>query len=156
MYPRAITYIGLSVTDLDKAIEFYKQALGLNIINGPSEFNHDNPVSADFFGKEFKKTKVVFMGSGNGVAIEIFEYQEPKAERRANNFEYWKTGIFHFCIIDPNVKEATERIQRNGGKLRSKIWDFEGRQLAYCEDPFGNIIEIYSHSTEQMVSNSNV
>ena len=33
-----------------------------------------------------------------------------------NNFEYWKTGIFHFCVQDPDVEGLAEKIVAAGGK----------------------------------------
>ncbi|MEU3935931.1 hypothetical protein AB0E85_28410 [Streptomyces sp. NPDC029044] len=48
------------------------------------------------------------------------------------------------------------RIEQAGGKIRTKTLElFEGQpyQFAYCEDPFGTIIEITSHTLEQMLAN---
>jgi len=60
--------------------------------------------------------------------------------------------IFHFAIIDPDIENLVRRIAETGGKSRSQIWRFFPDKL--CEDPFGNTIEIYSHSTEQTWSNA--
>ncbi len=99
--------------------------------------------------------RTVWLSSGNQVGIEIFEYLDPKAERRINdNFEYWKSGFIHICITDPNIEELCRKISENGGKQRSKIWDIppsKGYKIAFCEDPFGNVIEIYTHSYERTI-----
>jgi hypothetical protein len=46
------------------------------------------------------------------------------------------------------------RIVKHGGKQLSDIWATEpestDHKICYCQDLFGNIIEIYSHSYEQM------
>lgn len=83
--------------------------------------------------------------------LEIFESIEPKEEKRQNNFEYWKTGFFHICVTDPNIEELTKRIVENGGKQRSRIWELTpGKpfKVVSCEDPFGNVIDIYTHGYE--------
>jgi len=85
----------------------------------------------------------------------MFEFDHPKSERRKDNFEYWKTGIFHFCVTDPDIEGITARIVDNGGKLRTRIWQIvpdKPYKLAYCEDPWGNIVEVYTHSYEQIWS----
>ena len=65
--------------------------------------------------------RVVWLSSGNQVGIEIFEYLDPKAERRINdNYEYWKSGFFHICVTDPNIEELCRRISESGGKQQSK------------------------------------
>jgi len=42
----------------------------------------------------------------------------------------------------------------SGGRQRSKVWRIDsstnGYRLCYCEDPFGNLIEIYSHNYETL------
>lgn len=46
-----------------------------------------------------------------------------------------------------------QRIVVTGGKQRSKIWQLfadKPYKIVYCEDPFGNIVEIYSHSVEHV------
>jgi len=68
------------------------------------------------------------------------------------NFEYWKTGVFHFCVQDPDVEGLAEKIVAAGGKQRMPVREyFPGEKpyrMVYMEDPFGNILEIYSHSYE--------
>ena len=36
-------------------------------------------------------------------------------------FEYWKTGTFHFCVQDPDVEGLVEKIVAHGGKQRMPI-----------------------------------
>ena len=64
----------------------------------------------------------------------------------------WKTGVFHFCVQDPDVEGLAAKIVDNGGKQRMPVRDYypgeKPYRMVYCEDPFGNLIEIYSHSYE--------
>ena len=64
-----------------------------------------------------------------------------------------KTGIFHFCVQDPDVEGLAEKIEAAGGKRRmpKPRYYYPGEKpfrMIYMEDPFGNILEIYSHSYE--------
>jgi hypothetical protein len=97
---------------------------------------------------------MAWLSSANQIGFEIIEYIESKAERRLDNFEYWKSGFIHICITDPNIEELYKSITESGGKQRSKIWEIvpdKGYKIAFCEDPFGNVIEIYDHSYEQTI-----
>ena len=160
VYPKTINHIAVSVTNLDKAVKWYQEVFGFNVINGPVEIVADDSalgmVVKDIHGANFKKMRVVWLSSGNQVGIEIFEYLDPKAERRINdNYEYWKSGFFHICVTDPNIEELCTKISETGGKQRSKIWDIapnKGHKIAFCEDPFGNVIEIYTHGYEQTIT----
>jgi catechol 2,3-dioxygenase-like lactoylglutathione lyase family enzyme len=159
VYPRTINHIAVSVTDLDKAVKWYKEVFGFTVVNGPIEFEADDSslgiAARDIHGPNFRKMRMAWLSSGNQVGFEMFEYIEPKAERRIDNFEYWKSGFFHICVTDPNIEELCKRISDSGGRQRSRIWDVDpdkGYKIAFCEDPFGNVIEIYTHSYEQLVT----
>jgi hypothetical protein len=59
-------------------------------------------------------------------------------------------------VVDPDIEGLAKRIADSGGKQNSAVWTLlEGEpfQAVYCQDPWGNIIEIYSHSTELMYAN---
>ena len=97
------------------------------------------------------------MSSVNGVGIELFEFIEPKSEQRKDNFEYWKTGFFHIAVTEPNIEQLAGKIASCGGKKRTQVMELvpgSGKKICFCEDPFGNIIEIYSHSYEQFWANA--
>jgi catechol 2,3-dioxygenase-like lactoylglutathione lyase family enzyme len=159
-YPRAITHIGVTVTDMDKAVTWYGEILGFRLLAGPIDLvgddSHFGLLARDIFGEHFRSGKLAQLTGGNGVCIELFSFSDPPGEMRENTFEYWKSGIVHFTVIDPEVETLVERIVATGGRMRSKIWTmFPGKpyKICYCEDPFGNIVEVYSHSTEQAWSN---
>ena len=54
---------------------------------------------------------------------------------------------------DKAIEQLTKKIAENGGKQRTKVWELipdKPYKIAYCEDPFGNIIEIYTHSYQEV------
>lgn len=159
--PRPIAHVGVTVTDLDVAIDWYCSVLGFDPIAAPvevsSEDGHAGAVATDVFGPRLGRFRQAHLASANGVALELFEFIEPRSERRADNFEYWKTGIFHLCVVAPDIEELASRIAESGGCRRtSRVWEMwpgEPYRTCYCEDPFGNIIELYSHSHERTYAN---
>jgi catechol 2,3-dioxygenase-like lactoylglutathione lyase family enzyme len=159
VYPKILNHIGVSVPNLEEAVKWYKDILGFTTVNQTIEFVADDSLTGiafkDIYGPKLKKMKMAFLSSANQIGFEIFEYVEPKAERRLDNFEYWKSGFFHICITDPDIEGLCKKISENGGKQRSKIWEIvpqKGYKIAFCEDPFGNIIEIFDHSYEQIIT----
>ncbi|MDO6451789.1 VOC family protein [Oceanobacillus profundus] len=153
----AITHIGLSVPDIEAAIKWYGEVLGFKLIAGPytfvSELEKEHNMTNDLLGKNIKKMRNAHLVSQNQVGLELFEFQEPKMEDRGKQ-DY--QGYFHICLIADDLEKLADKIAKTGGKKRSEIWNtWEGKPyyLVYCEDPFGNIIELYSHSTETMYAN---
>ncbi|SDI27216.1 Catechol 2,3-dioxygenase [Alteribacillus persepolensis] len=158
-YPRSFCHVGVSVTNIDKAMAWYENVFGFTAVSSPVTFKKDDPnmgpVLTDLLGKEIKEVKIAHLGGSGGVGLELFEFIDPKSERYTSH-EYWKDGIFHVSIIDPNIEEMVKKIVENGGKQRSEIWEsVPGTEykMVYCEDPDGNLIEIYTHSVERMYSN---
>ncbi|MBP2076862.1 VOC family protein [Oceanobacillus polygoni] len=153
----AITHIGLSVPDIEAAIKWYGEVLGFKLIAGPytfvSDLEKEPNMTNDLLGKDIKTMRNAHLISQNQVGLELFEFQEPKMEDKGKQ-DY--QGYFHICLIADNMEELADKIANSGGKKRSDIWNtWEGKPyyLVYCEDPFGNIIELYSHSTETMYAN---
>jgi catechol-2,3-dioxygenase len=133
VYPKTINHIAVSVPNLEEAMKWYTEILGFTVINPPVEIVADDSLIGiavkDIHGPKLKKMRMAWLSSANQVGLEIFEYVEPRAERRTDNFEYWKSGFIHICVTDPD----------------------KGIRIAFCENPFGNIIEIYDHSYEQTI-----
>ncbi len=153
-FPRTFSHIGLSVPDLEKAFKFYTEVMGWYVIMPPTEITRDDSaigvMCTDVFGEDWTRFKIAHMSTGDKIGVEIFEF--PNARPPEKHFEYWKTSIFHFCVQDPDVEGLAKKIVEHGGKQRMPVrYYYPGEKpyrMVYCEDPFGNIVEIYSHSYE--------
>lgn len=154
VYPRAFSHIGLSVPSVEEAVVFYRDVLGWYVIMEPSTIVEEDSaigqMCTDVFGPGWGSFKIAHMSTGDKVGIELFEFANN--EKPENNFEYWKTGIFHFCVQDPDIEGLAKKIVAAGGKQRMPIREYypgeKPFKMVYCEDPFGNLIEIYTHSYE--------
>lgn len=159
--PRAIGHVGITVPDLDAAIEWYGEVMGFRLIAPPGDVDltdgsHFAAVCADVFGPRCKKLRMVQLSTGGGVTLELFEFADPPGEAPEDSFRYWRSGITHFGVVDPDVDGLARRIEDAGGRIRTKIWKlFDGQpyRIAYCEDPFGIVVEVCSHSSEQIFAN---
>ena len=154
-YPRTFSHIGISVPDLDKAVEFYTSVFGWYMIMPPTKIEEENETAigimcTDVFGSGWGSFRISHLSTGDKIGIELFEF--PKAQNPENNFEYWKTGVFHFCVQDPDLEGLLAKLVAHGGKQRMPVRSYypgeKPYRMVYCEDPFGNILEIYSHSYE--------
>lgn len=158
VYPRTFSHIGISVPDLERAVKFYTEVLGWYLIMEPTEIVEDDSaigvMCTDVFGPEWGSFRIAHMSTGDRIGVELFEFKN--YEERDNNFEYWKPGVFHFCVQDPDVEGLAEKIVAAGGRQRMPVRyyypDEKPYRMVYMEDPFGNILEIYSHSYELIYS----
>ena len=153
-YPKTFSHIGLSVPNLEEAVAFYEDVMGWYTIMKPTVV-HEESESAigkmciDVFGEGWGSFKIAHISTGDKIGIEMFEF---KNNEKPREFEYWKTGTFHFCVQDPNIEALVEKIVARGGRQRMPIREYYPNEkpykMVYVEDPFGLIFEIYTHSYE--------
>lgn len=151
---------------MDVAVAWYRDVMDMTVLLGPVEISASSTAATDpalanvvktVFGPDLGKFKLCHLSSANGVGVELFQFLEPKGVRRENNFEYWKTGFYHIAVTEPDIEKLAQRIASSGGRQRTGILELapaSGKKICFCEDPFGNIIEIYSHSYEQFWANT--
>src|SRR5262245_41107265 len=161
----AVNHIAVSVTDITKARDWYRDVLGLTVLMDPVEIAvgseqtdpHLAALVRAVFGPKLGKFMICHLSTANGVGIELFQFIDPPAEQLQDNFRYWETGFFHIAVTNPDPASLAERISQTGGKKRTgplELAPGSGKKICFCEDPFGNLIEIYSHSYEQFWANS--
>jgi catechol 2,3-dioxygenase-like lactoylglutathione lyase family enzyme len=147
----AVAHVGIAVPDVARARRWYGKVLGFGPLSGDVRVRigegHAGKVAADVLGRRAGSFRQTHLTGSNGVALELFEFEHPPDELR---------GIFHLCVVTPDVARSAARIAASGGRQTSRVWQiFEGEPYltCYCRDPFGNVIELYSHSHERTYSN---
>lgn len=154
--PRRIGHVGLTVPELEPAADWYCRVLGFQAI-APAEtvqanVGHAGRLASAVFGPDFGELRVVHLAAAGSVALELFEFRDPAGGPRRGGFEYWRNGWIHLCVVDPNITTLCAAIEGNGGRRRTEVMAIfaDGPyRMCYCEDPFGNVIEVYTHSHEQ-------
>lgn len=152
VYPINFSHIGLSVPDVDAAVKFYGEVMGWYTIMAPADVVEDHSaigeMSTAVFGTGWQKYRIAHMTTGDGIGIEIFQFKQNAQPE--NNFKYWETGIFHYGVQDPDIEGLMQRIIAAGGKQRMPIKTYypgkKPYKMVYMEDPFGNLVEIYTHA----------
>ena len=141
--PTGVDHVGLTVTDLDAAISWYRAVFGLELVQGPDVIGGDEERVRDIFGAGVADFRIAYLVSETGTRLQLFEFTEPPVERRAESFEYWRTGISHLGLACADVPEAVARLEAHGGRRRSAIHGASpGPVYCYCEDPDGNVLEL--------------
>lgn len=152
--PRSLSHIGLSVPDLDAAVEFYTSVMGFYTIMPPTVVKEDDSAIGemcnDVFGPGWGQFRIAHLSTGDRIGIEIFEF--PGGYKPDNNLDFNRFGTFHFCIQDPNLEDLLEKIVAAGGKQRMPVRYYYPNEkpyrMVYVEDPFGIVFELYSHGYE--------
>jgi catechol 2,3-dioxygenase len=119
-----IGHVHLKVADLDRAVAFYRDVLGFEVMQryGP---------------------QAAFLSAGgyhHHIGLNTWQSQgAPQPPRRS-------TGLYHFAILLPNRQELARTFKR----LLDHNWPIDGAsdhgvsEAIYFRDPDGNGIEIYA------------
>ena len=157
-HPRSFAHVGITVPDIEAALDWYTDVLGFEFLMGPMDVTRGedhigellDDVLADY---DYESARIAHTTTGNGVGVEFFEFDTTSENAEP---EPTSSGPFHICVVDPDVQGLAERIAEAGGEQTSEVWHLfpdQEYRLVYCEDPYGNLIEVYSHSYEQIYSN---
>lgn len=152
-----MNHVGIMVGDMDKAVEFYTQALDLKIVMANTQVIEERETAIGrmcvaVFGEGFKGFNIAHLVTTGGIGVELFEMKE-RAERHEVDFS--RIGIFHFCLETDDFEDVIEKTAQFGGKVRMDIMryhpedDSKPAKMVYLEDPFGNLFELYSHTYEE-------
>ena len=164
-FPHAFNHIGLNVSDLDAAVQWYQDFLGANVLIPPFEIVAGEGEPGQRFamlaGPTFKSTRVAYLTFGNGIGLEIFQFSEPATAEptEVDNSplgNYWRSGVWHFSITDPDIDGFISRVEASGGSRISDTVETppgSGYKLAFVRDPFGILFEVMTVSFDQGLSN---
>ncbi len=154
-YPKSFSHIGITVPNINKAIQFYTEVMGWYVIMPPNTIVEEKEsaigkMCIDVFGEGWDSFEIAHLSTSDGVGIEIFSFSEGTNE--SPEFNPFDTGLFHFCVQDPDIEDFVEKIVSHGGKQRMPIREYypddKPYKMCYVEDPFGIVFEIYTHSYE--------
>ena len=154
-YPKSFSHIGITVPDIKKAVKFYTETMGWYVIMEPSTIVEEKETAIgqmciDVFGEGWGEFEIAHLSTSDGIGIEMFSF--PNGVKKAPEFNPFNTGLFHFCIQDPDIEGLVEKIVAAGGKQRMQIREYypndKPYKMCYVQDPFGIIFEVYTHSYE--------
>jgi catechol 2,3-dioxygenase-like lactoylglutathione lyase family enzyme len=151
-----IAHVGLSVPDIDAAIDFYVHALGMRLLVPATDVPLTQDHSGNFleaFFPGFQGMRAARVLAEGDVAIEFFQWLDEVDPAIRVHRDHRARGYFHVAIVDPDVEGRVSMIMAAGGRRRTatwQVWPDRPFLACYCEDPFGNIVEVISHGDVEM------
>jgi predicted enzyme related to lactoylglutathione lyase len=151
-----MNHVGVTVTDIDKAVEWYTSVFGLELLEGPMHCTSET-VGADrraqVFGPHWKHMRLAHLITANGTGLELFEFIEPSVKPLDDNFTYWRPGPHHIALTVDDFEGTVQRVKDRGGVLRTDVFDvWGGAYIVYLSDPWGNTVELVSKSYRDLAA----
>lgn len=134
-----IHHVAIGVSDFDKALKFYTEGLGFEVVQ-TSEFDGVEDVDRAI-GLKDAKARMAMLKAPNA-HIELWQYENPEPkDLRSRPCDY---GYPHFALQVDDIEAEYERLKGHGMEFVGEVVHFGDTSSAiYGRDPCGNIIEIY-------------
>ncbi|MFT4883036.1 MAG: catechol 2,3-dioxygenase-like lactoylglutathione lyase family enzyme [Natronomonas sp.] len=129
-------HIGITVSDLDRMLEFYHETLGLPVLD---QFQVSGEAFATVTDIEDANGSFVHLDAGD-VRLELVEY-EPVGEDHTRP-EINQPGATHLALsvadADAAFESLPDSVERVGGPRTTD----SGTRLGFVRDPDGNLVEL--------------
>lgn len=134
-----LNHSGLVVRDLDSAVAFYRDGLGMKVV----DIRERNGGSIEHIvGYHPCHLKAVDMAVGDGSVLELIQYFVPSSTERTSE-ERSVLGASHIAFDVVGIHKMYEKILRKGGrKLNPPIEGSPGKWVCYLQDPDANWVEL--------------
>lgn len=136
---------------LESAMKWYGEALRLKKAWDIKEADMNNESASvlprRLFGDGYRKVRYVQMISENkALAIELFELEnsEPDPVRKATI----RRGYVHIAVTVKDPALLSESIVRTGGEEIWRTPPEHKKKIIFLKDPYGNIIELFTASSD--------
>ena len=139
----SIHHTGLTVSSLERALGFYRDALGLEVV---MEQEKSGGYMAAITGYPDAQVRMAHLVTPAGQRLELFEYVEPRG--RAMPGEPCDVGITHVCLVVADVHDAYRRLVAAGAEPFSEPIPIDtganvGAWGLYVRDPDGIVLELF-------------
>jgi catechol 2,3-dioxygenase-like lactoylglutathione lyase family enzyme len=132
-------HVAIGVKDFDKALKFYTEGLGFEIVQ-QGEFDNDAAAN-QAIGLDAIKAKMAMLKTSNAF-VELWQYSNPEPEDlRSRPCDY---GYPHLALQVDNIQAEYDRLKTHGMEFVGEVVHFGDIASAiYGCGPCGNIIELY-------------
>lgn len=142
-----LNHASFTVSNLDKSIAFYRDILGLKLLDiSTREVDFSQKVT----GIKGANLKIAYLETRN-CKVELIEYLCPKGQKI--DTLTCNVGSAHICFNVDNFNQFVATLKKNNVKFAGEICEIpigpnKGRSVLYFEDNDSNTIEIISNEIE--------
>ncbi|MCI5774239.1 MAG: VOC family protein [Erysipelotrichaceae bacterium] len=138
-----VVHIGLSVSDMEQSIAFYRDILGLKLVE---RMIMDGENTDLLFAKKNMRAELAYLNAGDdkNPPIELICFMDDPVEKRQANLH--ETSISEVCFYTDDIDKEYARLKSLGVEFISSPQTFElghtKSKAVYFKDPDGIILEL--------------
>jgi catechol 2,3-dioxygenase-like lactoylglutathione lyase family enzyme len=135
-----ISHVGISVANLERSIEFYRDLLGMRVVQEVpmGGANYDA-----IMGLKGTEGRIAVLRTAN-LEIELLEFKRPPSRPVESGRHVSDQGISHFAVHVEDIAGLYARLEAAGVRIHSALVHFAScaTTAVYFCDPDGNFIEM--------------
>lgn len=132
-------HTGLVVSDRDRAVAFYRDALGLSVV---AEYERRGAAIDAVVGYADTHLRSALLSSGADHLLELIQYVAPAPAERPTT-ERRVLGAGHVAVLVDDIEAAREAVVAHGGALLNPPAQLAPRRIVcYLQDLDGNWLEL--------------
>ncbi len=135
-----VQHIAISVSDMEKALDFYCGLLGLEVMMD-MELENDPTIQAMFGLKEIKMRYVLFLGKG--ARLNLLEFKNPRGENVAKKLRPYDHAIHHLAFLVDDVEAAYQELSAKGVEFICPPQDTGLAKAITMYGPDGVVVELF-------------
>jgi catechol 2,3-dioxygenase-like lactoylglutathione lyase family enzyme len=141
----ALVHTGLTVSDLDRSIGFYRDALGFEVVMQQEKQGGYLGAIVGYPDAHVRMAHLALPGSAH--RIELFEYLEPRSAPRTT--EPRDVGVTHVCLTVDDLQSLYDRLRESGAcsflspPVEVDTGANRGGSALYLRDPDGILVELF-------------
>ncbi|WP_227356488.1 VOC family protein [Haladaptatus salinisoli] len=129
-------HFGVTVTELDRAVEFYREILGLAVID---RFTVAGSSFSKAVGVDGATGRFAHLDAG-GARVELVEYDPEGANRTASAVN--QPGATHLGLETDDVDAVYESLPEDVETLSEPQTTESGSRILFLRDPEANLVEL--------------
>ncbi|OGN96894.1 MAG: hypothetical protein A2Z77_00415 [Chloroflexi bacterium RBG_13_51_36] len=141
-----VMWIGISVTDLKRSIDFYQKYAGFDTLFIKNHGKFTGSVD-EISGSKLTKVRSCILSSSKGSGmVELFEVRQPRG-RSIPSYTLWGDfGYLQTALMCKNVPEIADYFEKEGLEFVLQLQRIPGEDAAftYVRDPDGIVLEFLS------------
>jgi len=139
-----LNHVAISVKDMERSLAFWRDALGLQLIQDRMLSGPDLDMALMETGTS---VRMVILADEVGSMIELLGWESPPVrERPPEHLKFASTGLVEVCLAVSDLEKLEEDLAKKGIRFRTPVWilNIEGLdvKVTHVVDPDGVQVEL--------------
>lgn len=137
---KGVRHAGIVVSDMEESMYFYRDLLGLEVVNKAVE---SGSYIDKILGLKGIKVTTVKLVADDGSLVELLYFHSHRKELDRKK-AICETGISHIAFTVEDLEEEYKKLSKEGVRFNAspQISPDGYAKVTFCEDPDGNLIEL--------------